>query len=201
MRVLGNIHLVKIDYVNVYVIERDNELLLIDAGLSNATEHVLPYINSLGYDPKDLSLIIITHKHSDHVGGLKELLEASGAKVAASRYEVDGIKERTSINKIDVLLNDGDIIKGLRVIHTPGHTPGHIALLEENTKALFVGDLMRVENGKLLEIPEKYSEDPEANREAIKKLVNIDFSHILPAHGEPILNRGKEALLELIKTF
>jgi len=93
------------------------------------------------------------------------------------------------------------MVHGLQVIHTPGHTPGHIALLDMETKALFVGDLIYEENGRLMEIPQKYSMDPEMNRESIKKLLNYDFIHILPSHGRPVIGDEREKLSELVKTL
>ena len=151
--------------------------------------------------PEDISLIIITHKHGDHTLGLREILEKTNAKIAAHKDEVEGIIEKTKIDRVDIALVDGDEIEGLKVIHTPGHTPGHICLLDENTGALFVGDIVYTEKGDIDEIPHHYSEDPNLNRESIKKLANVNFKHLLPSHGDPIMGKGKEALLRLIKRF
>ncbi|MHA1609135.1 MAG: MBL fold metallo-hydrolase [Candidatus Njordarchaeales archaeon] len=199
MRLIDNIHMLTISFVNVYIIERGEKLILIDAGLENSPDYILPYIESIGHRPEDLLVVIITHKHGDHTLGLRGILERTKARVAAHKLEAEGIKERAGIDTIDILLENGDEIESLRVIHTPGHTPGHICLLDKKTGALFIGDLVYEENGELLEIPHKYSEDPIANREAIKSLARVDFKHMLLSHGRPILNTGKEALLELIK--
>ncbi|MCS7365256.1 MAG: MBL fold metallo-hydrolase, partial [archaeon GB-1867-035] len=103
---------------------------------------------------------------------------------------------------VDVEVNDGDLIYGLQVIHTPGHTPGSICLYYPAEKALFIGDLIVNENNILTEIPTQYSLDPEKNREAIKHVYEVvDFELLLPSHGEPILKNGKEKLLTLIKSF
>ena len=198
MRVIGNIHVIPVSYVNVYLIERGNKLILIDSGVEGSSKEIFQYIESINYRPEDLSLIIITHRHRDHTGGLRELLEKVDAKIVAHEAEVEGIKRSVGIDKVDILVKDNDEIEGLRVIHTPGHTPGHICLLDKDTQSLFIGDLVHEENGELHEIPHEYSDDPAKNREAIKKLAKIDFKHILPSHGEPILNNGKEALLNLI---
>ena len=207
MRVVGGIHLVDETFANVYLIEKGEKLLLIDAGLPGEYEKVLKYIEKLGYVPEDVEVIIVTHAHYDHVGSLKDLKDATGAKVAAHKDEVPYLKGektyRREIEPVDVEieLNDGDEIEGLRVIHSPGHTPGSICLLDLETKALFVGDLVMEENGKLEEIPHHYSLDPMKNREAIKKLLDVDFVHLLPSHGKPILNEGKEKLRELVERF
>lgn len=207
MRVVGGIHLVDETFANVYLIERGEKLLLIDAGLPGEYEKVLRYIEKLGYVPEDVGVIIVTHAHYDHVGSLKDLKDATGANVAAHKDEVPYLKGektyRREIEPVDVEieLNDGDEVEGLRVIHSPGHTPGSICLLDLETKALFVGDLVMEENGRLEEIPHHYSLDPMKNREAIKKLLDVDFVHLLPSHGKPILNEGKEKLRELVEMF
>ena len=201
MKILEDIHLIKIDYVNVYAIEREDKLILIDAGINGSSKFILPYIESIGYKPENITTIIITHKHGDHVGGLKEIIEKTKAKIAAFELEAMTIKSKIGLKKIDITLHDEEEIQGLKVIHTPGHTKGHICLLDKKTRALFIGDLVYEERGKLYEIPYHYSEDPDGNREAIKRLANVDFKHILPSHGKPILETGKEALLKLIGTF
>ncbi|MET1159514.1 MAG: MBL fold metallo-hydrolase [Thermoprotei archaeon] len=198
MKVIDNIHLIKVDFVNVYLLVHGEGLVLIDAGLPDRGKEVISYIGELGYSPGDLKAIIITHHHYDHTGGLREIIEKTGAKTYAHGAEKDLIKERTGI-VVDNELKDGDTIYGLRVIHTPGHTPGHICLLHTDTGSLFVGDLIYEENGELKEIPHKYSMDPMKNREAIKKLLEIEFKHILPSHGKPILNTGKQELERLVK--
>jgi len=93
-------------------------------------------------------------------------------------------------DKIDILLEEGMNVKGLKVIHTLGRNPGHICLLDTNTNSMFIGDLMYEENGQLYEIPHKYSRDPERNRDAIRKLLDIEFKHIMPSHGNPIIDHG-----------
>ena len=207
MKVIGDIHLVDGTFANVYLIRRGEKLLVVDAGLPGEYEKVLRYIEKLGHLPEDVETIIVTHAHHDHVGSLKDLKDATGANIAAHKDEVPYLKGektfRSEIEPVDVeiKLNDGDEVHGLKVIHSPGHTPGSICLLDLKTKALFVGDLVMEENGKLEEIPHHYSLDPMKNREAIRRLLDIDFVHLLPSHGKPILNEGKEKLRELVERF
>jgi len=194
MRILNGIHMVKISFVNVYIVERNDELLLIDTGIPGSTDNVLSYIESIGYKPDDVSIIIITHAHWDHIGGLRALIKRTNAMVAAHRLEREYISDR-----VNILLEEGMNVKGLRVIHTPGHTPGHICLLDTNTNSLFIGDLMYEENGQLYEIPHKYSRDPERNRDAIRRILEVDFKHVMPSHGNPIIDEGKNAVIKLLR--
>jgi len=93
------------------------------------------------------------------------------------------------------------VVEGLKGFRMPGHTRGSICLLDEESGALFVGDLMVERDGKLYEVPQQYSEDPMMNRERIKELLNIEFKAIYPAHGEPVLENAKEKVKELVESF
>jgi glyoxylase-like metal-dependent hydrolase (beta-lactamase superfamily II) len=197
VKVINGIHRIEIRFVNVYLIINDT-LKLIDAGLPGSGDTIINYIKSIGYDPNSLTGIFITHHHYDHTGSLKELIEKTNAKVYAHTDEKEYIERETGISA-DYILKDGDIINDLKIIHTPGHTPGHICLLHLGTGSLFSGDLFYEDNGQLYEIPHRYSMDPEMNRSSIKKLLNIDFKHIMPSHGKPIIGKGKEALEDLIR--
>jgi len=198
VEVLENIYLLRDDFVNIYLIFRGDNIILLDTGISG--KPLIEFIEEEGLSYENLELVILTHYHFDHTGGLKNIIEKISAQIASHKDEAPLIKEKIGITP-SMLLHDGQIIHDLQVIHTPGHTPGHIALLDKKTKALFVGDLIYEENGQLIEIPYKYSMDPDKNRESIKKLLNYEFKHILPSHGKPIIGQGKEKLAELVKTF
>jgi len=207
MKVIGDIHLVDNTFANVYLIVRKEKIIAIDAGLPEEYEKVLEYIDSLRRFPEEVETIIITHAHYDHVGSLKALKDATGANIAAHEEEIPYLTGEKTFGRmitpveVEISLKDDDEIHGLKVIHSPGHTPGSICLLDLETKALFVGDLVMEENGKLEEIPHQYSLDPMKNREAIRKLLDVDFVHLLPSHGQPILNEGKEKVRELVERF
>ena len=208
MRVLNGIHLIRVEYANIYLVERENEFILIDAGLPGASDVVKRYMSDLEVAPESVSTIIITHAHTDHVGGLAELLELTVADIAAHEDEADAVLRVASMmsgKPIDATvkhkLKDGDVFKGFRIIHTPGHTPGTICLLDLNSGTLFTDDLLYEEGGELKEIPEKYSDNPALNRDSIRRLSTIEFRHIMPSHGNPILDGGKEALLRLVENL
>lgn len=174
MKITDNIYVVPEVRANPYLIVDADGLTLIDTGLPGSDKKILAYIVNLGKSPQDLKRIIITHADLDHVGGLFPLHKASGARTYASQIEADAmaagkpsrvIKRRgfswrrlmmTILSpfmkpkrfKVDEILEDGQVLPiggGLRVVSTPGHTPGHISLYAPASGVLFCGDSMVTE--------------------------------------------------------
>jgi len=210
LKLSRSIHLVDNSLANVYIVTTNKGYLIIDAGVPENFIRVISYLRKNNFSLEKCLGIIITHYHSDHTGCLADLKEMLKTKVFAHKEEAPFISGKAKLPRgrefkhtdVDVEVNDGDLIYGLQVIHTPGHTPGSICLYYPAEKALFIGDLIVNENNILTEIPTQYSLDPEKNREAIKHVYEVvDFELLLPSHGEPILKNGKEKLLTLIKSF
>jgi glyoxylase-like metal-dependent hydrolase (beta-lactamase superfamily II) len=122
--------------------------------------------------------ILITHRHKDHLEGLKEITNATGAPVAAHPDDAADMPVSP-----DILVNDGDTIRAgtveVKVIHTPGHTPGSVCYLVGNH--IFTGDTL-------------YSQGPgesrgvEATEQILmsitQKLLTLpDDTYLLPGHG------------------
>jgi glyoxylase-like metal-dependent hydrolase (beta-lactamase superfamily II) len=210
MEITKHIELVDGSFCNVYIVKVIGGYVLIDAGDANNAMKVLGYLNGRGMRNEDCKGIIVTHHHRDHIGCLAELKETLKTKVIAHKLETPYIDGRVKSQRnagvkyvnVDVEVDDGDIVYGMKVIHTPGHTPGSICLHHQEDKALFVGDLMVNENNVLKEIPTHYSMNPDQNRESIEKIYReLNFEIALPSHGQPITSKARERIGELIKTF
>ncbi|MEM1612196.1 MAG: MBL fold metallo-hydrolase [Desulfurococcaceae archaeon] len=196
--ILKGIHLVRGRVSNIYIVEHGGGLIVVDAGMNGDSDVLVEYIKDMNRSLNDVEYIIVTHAHRDHVGGLYPLKGKTKALVVAHRAEVPAIEGATGI-KADLVVEEGALIGPLRVVHTPGHTPGSICLYDAETKSLFVGDLVYEERGELNEIPHQYSHDPYKNRIAIASLLDLAFENVMPSHGEPVLGVGKEALRRLVK--
>ena len=70
MRIFSDIHLVDGVVCNVYIITEPDGLTVVDAGVPGAEKRILAAIAGLGYAPRDVRRILLTHQHFDHVGGL-----------------------------------------------------------------------------------------------------------------------------------
>jgi glyoxylase-like metal-dependent hydrolase (beta-lactamase superfamily II) len=90
---------------------------------------------------------------------------------------------------------------GITVIHTPGHTPGHLCLYHKTSKTLIVGDAMNIADGKLVGPRKEILEegDHEIAMDSLKKLINFDVKNIVTYHGGLYTNKPHESIINLIK--
>ncbi|UWG95631.1 MBL fold metallo-hydrolase [Dehalobacter sp. DCM] len=139
---------------NCYVVICDvsKKAILIDPG--SGSRMILERVKDLGVQ---VEIIVLTHGHFDHIGAVEEVRHALGAKVAIHTDDADMLSDpsknvsalfgsKKTFSAAEILLEDGQEIcvgnKKMKVIHTPGHTPGGICLLDEADNALFSGDTL-----------------------------------------------------------
>jgi len=190
----------------------DEQLTLIDTGLIEGTSHIVDFINHLGRSPEEISLIILTHNHIDHIGGLAELKKLTSAKVAVHKADIGerkhppavGSRYRVSLDQfssklrsvfsimpedVDIQLEGGEVLEplgGLEVIHTPGHTPGSISLYSKQNKLLIAGDLLRKRRKTLHLPPKMVSSDLKEGMESVRKVSAYDIGILCFGHGLPL---------------
>lgn len=198
---------------NVYLLIEGDELTVIDTGTAGNAKKIVDYVQKIGRQPSNVSTIILTHCHMDHAGSVKELKDLTGAKVAVHEEDADCVSGKkplprpknvlfravSSFIKLtpvqpDIILKDNDKIGQLTVIHTPGHTLGSIALLDEGKKALFAGDTLRFDGEKLSGGSEQFTLDMKKAKESIGKISALSFDVMLCGHGEPLKPNASEAV-------
>jgi glyoxylase-like metal-dependent hydrolase (beta-lactamase superfamily II) len=81
---------------------------------------------------------------------------------------------------------DGTLIHGLRVVSTPGHTPGHLCLLDEGEGILFTGDAISSHAGQLSQGPEVFIADAQQAPRSLKRLVELRADRMLFGHGDEV---------------
>ena len=154
----------------------DEQMALVDTGISGNGDAIVSYIKQLGRSPSDLRWILVTHLHFDHSGSAAELHELTGAKIVAHQAETEPGPDGTLLlrkgnegepppiwyrwafrrgggrrlqevqyhdTQVHETVEDGDVLpclEGVRIIHSPGHTPGSICPLVEGRQVLFLGD-------------------------------------------------------------
>ena len=180
-----------------YAIIDDDGVTLIDVGLKSAGDKILRQLAKSGYRPENVKRILIAHAHGDHVGALPMLKAATGASVIASTVETPIIEGREPMHfppkdslsgiarwmnyeggflsgtSVDRQVSDGDLIPevlgGLQVVATPGHSAGHIAFWQAERGLLFCGDALMHLFGLRLPFAAFTPDMPEAIR-SVQKL-------------------------------
>jgi glyoxylase-like metal-dependent hydrolase (beta-lactamase superfamily II) len=177
MEILPKLHQIPGIIANSYLIVDSDGLTLVDAGLPNNERKIMGYIESLGHTEADLKRILITHADYDHVGSLAALQRACPAQTYASEVEAEAIRigqmsrklrfgglrgvlmslasrvVRAAQARVDQILVDGQelpMLGGLRVVETPGHTPGHLSFFALQEGVLFSGDSLIIKDGEIL---------------------------------------------------
>lgn len=133
--------------------------------------------------------VLATHHHADHVGGLEVLARELGAGVWAHDATVERLSPEQRhlvtrrLGEGETLVLDGPRPESWRVLHTPGHAPGHVCLFEERTRTVVVGDMV-ASVGTILIAPG--DGDMQVYLRELDRLAGLDASLALPAHGDPI---------------
>jgi glyoxylase-like metal-dependent hydrolase (beta-lactamase superfamily II) len=227
MEVIPQVYQITSKYTNVILIAEE-ELTLIDTGVRGSSSNIIKFVRSLGRSVEEITLIILTHNHLDHIGGLAELKKFTTAKVAIHKDDISGGGNNSpssdfgvvrkllhvpplsslrpfvciSSNEVDIQLEGGEILSplgGLKVIHTPGHTLGSISLFSPQRKLLIVGDTLRTWHGDIRLPPKLVSADLIQAIDSVKRIAQLDFDIICFGHGKPLIKGALAKVGDLIK--
>ncbi len=205
MTMIEGIYPIPLGMVKAFLIESDKKLVLVDTGFSpDHAKTILDKVRSLGRSPTDVEFCIITHRHGDHIGGLKTLKETCNFKAASHEEEAEFIESTSSV-KIELKLKDRQILPmagGIQAVTVPGHTGGNLTLYLPGKKTILVGDtIFGDDQGTLSPPPERYCDDVDMATEEIKRLLDLDFDSLLLSHGKDIFEGGKEKVKDLINEY
>ncbi|RLT40038.1 MAG: MBL fold metallo-hydrolase [Chloroflexi bacterium] len=219
--------------VHVYLWRWAEGVTVIDTGTPGNAEIILAGVRKLGLHPSDVKRIIITHGDVDHTGSLKALKRATGAQVICHTVEMELLehpgRRKPARTPLGLLLRpifavmmlfpqfrvepltpdrthvDSDKLpEGFTIVHTPGHTPGHISLLHPEKRFLIAGDAIHNRGGKLGAPPPLFTPDVENSHRSIWKLAKKygdGIDTIVCGHGDPIPSGGQARLNGLVETL
>ena len=210
MEVVPGVHSIeRVRMAHAFLVEGEG-LTLIDTGMRGSGESVMNALAALGRRLSDLCHIVISHHHFDHTGSLARLAEVSQATVSVHTADAPYVRgdlprppfKRVGFSgwflrpfvglfpqpepcRVDRELQDGDEIEAagrLKVVHAPGHTPGHIALLMPSKRILFAGDAALNVLGLRPPLAMATVDMAQA-RESIRKMAALDFDIACFGHG------------------
>jgi len=224
MEIIPHVYQITLRATNIILIAEE-ELTLIDTGLRGSARHIISFVRRLGRSPEEISLIIITHNHLDHAGGLAELKQFTPAKVVLHKADISADESRLPLpplgekllrippfslfrpfvcvkaNEVDIPVEGGEVFSplgGLEVIHTPGHTPGSISLFSPKKRLLMVGDALNRFYRNIRLPPKMVSTDLAQAIDSVKRIARLDFDILCFGHGKPITKDASARLKQLI---
>ncbi len=226
IEVIPGVYQLMLAGVNMVLIAEE-ELTLIDTGVPGSLPGILNLIRRLGRSAEEITTVIITHNHVDHIGGLPELKKHTAAKVYAHEAALvdppddapypQGIRRLLQVpvlspvrhrfvldsGDIDVQLTGGEVLAplgGLQVVHTPGHTPCSICLYSPLHRMLFVGDAMQRRRRKLQFPAKMVSTDLAMAVKSVSMLAQLDSEVLVLGHGKPVRHGARAWIQALERT-
>jgi hydroxyacylglutathione hydrolase len=200
---------IPLGFVTAFLV-RGERPILVDTGIPGSSVRILEKLSANGVAPREISLILITHSHSDHSGSAADLQEQTGAPVAIHQLDSECLRRGLSpqlhptgiMGRLLMLMEakaqplDPDIIVegemsleefGVdgKIIPTPGHTPGSISVALAGGEVI-VGDLMMggiIRRGRPDYPP--LADDIGQIEESIKSIMRLSPRRIFVAHGGP----------------
>ncbi len=187
----------ELGFVSAFVLARGNKAAIVDTGVAGSADAIGRSLSDLGLTYNDVDHVVLTHHHSDHAGSIAEVMDRS---VNATAYAGEADLDDISFDSITGLVGGEDIF-GLEALATPGHTAGHMAVIDHLTGLLVAGDAIFTSGGAAIEGPERFFDDIPLNRESIRAMAQLSFNTLLVGHGDPIEGGADAAVAELVAGF
>ena len=222
--IASHVHHLQIGFVNVYaVVTPDDDWVLVDTGLKPGLALVRGLEQQFGRPPL---AIVLTHGHFDHAGNAVALADHWGVKIHVHRRELPyltGDEEYPPFDptvggalaflsrffphpeydfgdRLETIPDNGELsfLPGWKVIETPGHSPGHVALWDAETKTILAGDALCTADfdkwpGATLQVPQQFSRpaspatpDWESARQSVQRLAQLQPQNVGAGHGQPM---------------
>ena len=191
----------------------EQNIVLVDTGFPGQLPLFREALEKAGFPFETLTKIIATHQDIDHIGTLPDLLRAAPRKLDVLATEADkpyiqeeqrqALKHRIEHPPkapVDTTLADGEELPyggGVVVIHTPGHTPGHLCLYHPESRTLIAADALTVAEGKLARPNPTVDADRTLAGRSLTKLARYEIESVITYHGGLYRGPANERIAEL----
>ena len=209
------------DFVNGFILrDDDGQVTLVDMGVKQSGPKVMAALASIGSGPSDVTRLLLTHAHPDHAGGAAHVSAATGRDFAIHEDDaayaeagqspprdqsflmarlmtrLSGRGKDFPAITVGERLTDGqvlDVACGLEVVHTPGHSPGHVAYLHRSSGVLITGD--SIFNVRGVRWPVKsFCTSFRLTQKTAHRLAELDYTTAAFTHGPHISDQPREAI-------
>lgn len=177
----------------------DEMAVLIDTGFPGQIEDIQVEMEKVRVSFDKLKVVILTYQDIDHIGSLPELLQRCGNNIKVYAHELDkpyiegdlpllkdgNVENPPKGNVSDTVIDGQELLYcgGILILHTPGHTPGHISLYLKQSKILIAGDSMYSVNGMLGGIHAPTTINIKEAQQSLKKYLNLHIESVVCYHG------------------
>ena len=212
-------------HVRAFLLDH-GELTLVDTLFEDDARGVLAALRGLGRSPGELKRIVLTHAHRSHLGGVAALKSATGATVLAHEWEADIVagerraqpvtlrpmqslrlipfqlglalgRPRHVPCPVDDAVGNDDAIGPLRVLHAPGHSPGHLAFFWPEHGVLFAGDAIATWP-ELCPGWKAFTLNEEQHADTLRRMAALDARVVCVGHGDAITQDAADLVRRLL---
>lgn len=196
-------------------VETDDGLILIDVGFPDTVDLLADALGEHGFALDDVAHVLLTHQDGDHAGGLRDVLDATDATTFAHPEDTPVIEgerpplkggdgDRYSPAPIDVRIVDGVTFRTragpLRIVETPGHTPGHVSLYLPERDLLVAGDALTADEHGLAPPKEQFTPDMSTAIESVGRLADLGVTATHCYHGGSV-EHGEGGVRDLYRSL
>ncbi|MBO3742441.1 MBL fold metallo-hydrolase [Actinoplanes sp. NEAU-H7] len=210
----------RVGYVNVHLVVTDDGLVLVDTGLPGRSPLIERALGRIQRSLGEVTTILVTHHHADHVGNLADLRRRTGARAIAHAADavwitghstptqpagrlaklaerLIGKPEPTKVDQL-ITVDGAEPLPGFTALHTPGHTRGHVSyLLDRSGGVLFAGDAAASRRGRITGPPGVPADPARAGR-SLARLAELEFDHAVFGHGKTVSGKAVAAFRKAV---
>ncbi len=215
--------------VHAYIADGGSSgLTLVDTLFDDDARGVLEALRGIGRSVDDVKQIVLTHAHRSHLGGVAALKRLTNATVYAHEWEADIIagdrraqpvpprplrplvlwpfriglalgRPKHVPCDVDQAVGEGDRIGPLEVLHTPGHSPGHLAFFWDDRRVLIAGDAVATWPDFGAGWP-GFNLNLDQHRESVARMAGLGAQVVGVGHGDPIAQDAADRVRSLVGT-